>query len=288
MFYAKLQNKLRAWNAGQGVGDVLTDITSRIDCYTNFINNYPAAIATYEKCLNKNPAFWAFVTKLNKHAKSLPETLLLTFERIERYEVLVKSLFFYTPDTNSDKEVLSEVLERLGELRDYIKVSQTRYEQIRVLQEIERRVINCPALTDSNRNLIKELVVFDVKSEKMRSGEIIQTEKMFPLLKQYTVFLFNDNIMLTTTQFIVRPFDAVVEEQLHFISGYHLSAVRITTTDHPAQFVLYTPRNIWLLQCEDSVKLRSWINDVNVAIANAPRLIIPNVYVKSNVVQVFH
>lgn len=53
-FQVDLEARLQRWGAEQCVGDVMMKLCSKLKVYSNYLNNYPTALAAIDK-VPKNP-----------------------------------------------------------------------------------------------------------------------------------------------------------------------------------------------------------------------------------------
>lgn len=283
-FLERLETKQATWAADQTLGDVFIQLSQRFDCYSNYVSNYPSAVAIFRKNLSDNPAFWGFVQQFedtNPRRLKLFEILTIPLARIESLQTLVSSLAFYTPKKHSDLAILQEAEIVFKKLVKLIEKSRAQYKDLKELKQIETHVRNCPILTDKNRAILAKADVLRVKSVVDKAGAVhtFPEDKKFPHFQKFKLFLFDDALLMTRTTFEIEPFEATRREVDNFINSYALVSLRIKNTGKENQFVLYTPQSVYLFEFASSKEMNDWVDCINTAIQNAPKLFVPNVYV---------
>ena len=284
VFLERLENKQTTWTADQTIGDVFLQLSQRFDCYSNYISNYPSAVAIFRKNLCDNPAFWGFVQQFeDKNARKLKlfELLSVPMNRIKTLKTLCSSLVFYTPKKHSDLVILQEAESEFKKLVQLIEDSRTQYRDLAELKKIETQVKNCPILTDRSRAIIAKANVFRVKSTVDKSGAIhtFPEDNKFPHYQKFRLFLFDDALLITKITFEIEPFENLRREVDNFVNTYALSSLRVKNTERQRQFVLYSPKSVYLFEFSTHIEMTDWVEAINKAIQNAPKLFVPNVYV---------
>ena len=122
-----------------------------------------------------------------------------------------------------------------------------------------------------------------VKCAVDKSGKVhvFERDAQFPFFKQYRLHLLSDCLMISRVSYTALPFSETLTETLTFSETFALSAVRVVNSEHSEkQFVLYTPGSVLVFEFERADQMGEWCDVVNGAIGSAPKLILPNVYVK--------
>ena len=284
VFYQQLTQKQKSWSMDQTYGDVFLNLTQRFDTYSNYLNNYPASIAIYRKNINSNPAFWAFLDNFSRRtSQNLFELVLEPLTRISVLGTLLKSALFYTTTKHSDYRHLKRALSEFEKLEMFIAQTNTQYTHLSKLKRMEKSIVNCPMLSDTKRRIISELSVYKVKSAVDEEGisHTFKADEKFPYFKKFKLYLFEDSIMLTKISYDLDPYCENVTENINFSNAFSLSSVRLRNTDDSKQFILYTPTTVYLFECMTDDDMKDWTDTLNNAILNAPKLLIPNIYTKS-------
>lgn len=284
VFLERLEHKQAIWSADQIIGDTFLKLAQRFDCYSNYINNYPSTITIYRKNINENPAFWAFVEHFNRQNSNRTkffELLSRPMNRIESLKTLVSSLIFYTPDKHTDHTILQQCETEYTKLSEFIEKSRTQYNHLTELKVLESKVIDCPILTDKKRGIIAQAEVYRVKGIIDESGtaHTFPQDKKFPHFQKYKLHLFDDAIMLSRVSYEIQPYDSQKREIENFVNTYALSAIRVKNAKKQQQFLLYTPKSVYLFEFETLEGMAEWVDHINDAIKNAPKLLVPNVYI---------
>ena len=284
VFLERLEHKQLIWSADQTIGDTFLQLAQRFDCYSNYINNYPSTIAIYRKNINDNPAFWAFVEhfdRKNSNRTKFFELLSRPMYRIESLKTLVSSLIFYTPTKHSDHTMLKQCESEFENLSGFIEQSRTQYCHLTELKQLEHQVVECPILTDKKRGIIANADVYRVKGIIDGSGaaHTFPQDRKFPHFQKYKLHLFDDAIMLSRIKYEIQPYDAQTREIENYVNSYALSAIRVKNGQKQSQFLLYSPKSTYLFEFETLEDMAEWVDHINGAIQNAPKLLVPNVYI---------
>ncbi|XP_072340198.1 active breakpoint cluster region-related protein-like isoform X2 [Scyliorhinus torazame] len=109
-FYSKLKERIEGSNNPASVADLFQQQVKQFGVYRAFINNYPIAKDTTEKCVQTKEQFRKIAEKMwVKHSKDSSEPTT-TFEallhtpvsHLTRLTLLIKELLFHTPREHSD------------------------------------------------------------------------------------------------------------------------------------------------------------------------------------------
>ena len=284
VFLDRLEHKQSIWSCDQTVGDTFLQLAQRFDCYSNYINNYPSTITIYRKNVSENPAFWAFVEhfdRQNSNRTKFFELLSRPMYRIKSLRTLINSLIFYTPNKHSDHTILQQCEREFSNLAGFIEQSKTQYRHLTELKQLESHVVDCPILTDKKRGIIAKADVYRVKGIIDESGaaHTFPQDKKFPHYQKYKLHLFDDAIMLSRITYEIQPYDPHTQEVENFVNTYALSAIRVKNAQKQKQFLLYTPKSVYLFEFETIEGMTEWVDHINSAIQNAPKLLVPNVYI---------
>ncbi|XP_041710463.1 epithelial cell-transforming sequence 2 oncogene-like [Coregonus clupeaformis] len=255
LFLSELGPRLQQWEAGQCVGDVCVKFCSKLRVYTNYLNNYPTALLTIDKCREMNPAFRAFLKRhdrtLETHMLSLQELLLCPVWRLEEYVTLLQALSLHTLSQHSDHTQLSGVVDTLTRYRDFIRKLKRNSEKAMRMQETQRMIRGCPNLCEGSRQLI---TTQDAALLKCPSDDITASLRMYEHVSDVGLFLFNDAMVLTERCVCHRPFTHTHCNTHTFLASVALHSLtlrEITDTRYVCNgFVLEGPSRVWVCATE--------------------------------------
>jgi len=87
---------------------------------------------------------------------SLPELLFLPGRRIKSYVELLESFMKYTPSDHVDRKNLAQAIAKFKDLDSLFRQYKERLERERFLQDLQKRIINCPVLAEKSRHFVRE------------------------------------------------------------------------------------------------------------------------------------
>ncbi|KAL0969406.1 hypothetical protein UPYG_G00227020 [Umbra pygmaea] len=272
VFLSELGSRLQHWEADMCVGDVCVKFCSKLRLYTNYLNNYPTAIRTIDKCREMNPAFRALLKRhdrtLDTHMLSLQELLLCPVWRVQEYVTLLKALSLHTPSQHPDHTQLSGALDTLtryedvvyklkGNLEKDLRMQETQrmirgcplkgnLEKDLRMQETQRMIRGCPNLSEGSRWLITNQ---DAALLKCPSEDITAPLRIYEHVSDVGLFLFNDALVLTEMRVCHQPFTLSHCHTHTFLASISLNSLtlrEITDTRYVCNgFVLEAPSRSW-------------------------------------------
>ncbi|KAM9570112.1 epithelial cell-transforming sequence 2 oncogene-like isoform 1-T1 [Salvelinus alpinus] len=255
LFLSELGSRLQQWEADQCVADVCVKFCSKLRAYSNYLNNYPTALLTIDKCREMNPAFRAFLKRqdrtLETHMLSLQELLLCPVWRMEEYVTLLQTLSLHTVSQHPDHTQLPGVLDTLTHYRDFIRKLKRNSEKARRMQETQQKIRGCPNLCEGGRQLI---TTQDAALLKCPSDDITASLRMYQHVSDVGLFLFNDAMVLTERSVCHRPFTHTHCDTHTFLASVALHSLtlrEITDTRYVCHgFVLEGPSRVWVCAIE--------------------------------------
>ncbi|KAK3578884.1 hypothetical protein CHS0354_010250 [Potamilus streckersoni] len=272
-----LKNRIAEWDSENScLGDIFVKFCSHLKVYTNFANNYEVILRCIERCKEQSPLFRAF---LKRHDR-IPETKMLTLQdmllipprRVNQYVTLLRWFELHTSKTHPDRADLTSATEILTELDHCIRECQLRLERDRELVALQKRILNCPALLEANRYLIKQL---DVCCMKPPADSIKPEEQVYQHVAMYGLFLFNDSLVITRRTSKNFPYSRAVEYTYKFESCVGLTKLRVHDIPKskylPHGFRIECARQDWYCAAETEEDKFNWISQLEQSIRAALR-----------------
>lgn len=185
----KIQERVQEWDEKPTMGDVFVENTAFMKLYKHYVNNFDNSIVKLETCRKNNAKFAEFINKLEYSEElrklSLNSYLIMPVQRIPRYVLLLQDMLKSTDASDEDHEKLTEALERVKELADYINANKSNADAIKELMDLTGRIVNLPkeTLVEPRRSFVKEGTM------KVKTGKK-DNEKLY-------IFLFSDCLMYT-------------------------------------------------------------------------------------------
>ncbi|KAM4602137.1 epithelial cell-transforming sequence 2 oncogene-like [Polymixia lowei] len=274
VFQLELEARLERWGAEQCVGDVCVKLCSKLRVYTNYLNNYPTAICTIDKCRELNPAFRAFLKRADRtlatHMLSLQELLLCPVWRVEEYVTLLHTLSLHTPPGHPDHTHLSSALNTLLRYRQFIQKLKGNSERDRLMEDTRKMIQGCPNLCEGNRQLI---MTQDAALLRSPDENIPDSLRTYEEVSDVGLFLFNDALVLTRRSVCHSPFTLSHQSSHTFLASVALASLdvrEITRTRYVYHaFVLVGPSRSWTCTTERGEERERFLSALRLAIHTA-------------------
>jgi hypothetical protein len=114
--------------------------------YADYVNKFDAAMEVYKECI-QNKAVADFLRDCMTRANTrldLPSFLIMPVQRMPRYQLLLKELLKFTPESHVDHQNLKEAADAVTEVNVYInrkKQEQDNRLKIVALQEMIKSAV---------------------------------------------------------------------------------------------------------------------------------------------------
>ncbi|KAM6181524.1 epithelial cell-transforming sequence 2 oncogene-like [Erethizon dorsatum] len=269
-----LGHKLQEWGPAHCVGEIFLRFGSQLNTYTNFFNNYPVVLRTIEKCRETTPAFRAFLQRHDKtvvtNMLSLPELLLCPYRRFEEYVNLLCALRLHTPAEHVGRGELTAAIDQIKKYKCYLDQIKENIHRKEQLSDIQRLVWGCPTLSEVNRYLIR---VQDVVQLHCPDEEINFSLRLYEQLRDLTLFLFNDALLISSRGTSHTPFERTSKTTYQFTASVALH--RLLVEDIPDSkyvknaFILQGPKHEWICATEVEDDKFLWLSVLQRAIRSS-------------------
>lgn len=262
-----LSKRLEQWDSHQMLGDIFLNFTSQLRAYTNFLNNYPVTLQTLERCKEQNPQFRSFLGRHEKQPNtkmmSLAELLFLPGKRIKSYVELLESFLRYTPTDHYDRENLTKAIAKFKDLDGLFRQYKERLEREKFLQDLQKRIVNCPVLAEKSRYFIREDDVTLLSTPNI--GKEVKPElRVYQQVGDLGLFLFNDALLLATLTFKFVPFQRLVRKNYKFKACLSLKKLKVENLADSKYvknaFTIISPKRLWLCQTHSWEQKYQWIS----------------------------
>ncbi|XP_066028744.1 epithelial cell-transforming sequence 2 oncogene-like isoform X2 [Pocillopora verrucosa] len=271
-----LSSRLDEWNSHQILGDIFLKFTNQLRAYTNFLNNYPVTLQTLERCREQNPQFRSFLGRHEKQPStkmmSLPEFLFLPGRRVKSYVELLEAFLKYTPPDHVDRKTLPQAIEKFKDLDCLFREYKNRLEREKFLQELQKRIVNCPVLAEKGRHFIREENVILLSTPS--TGKEVKPEfRIYQQVGDLGFFLFNDALVITTLTYKFVPFQRLVQRNYKFQACLTLKKLKVENLADSKYiknaFTIVSPKRLWFCQSHSWDQKFQWISVLESAITSA-------------------
>ncbi|XP_056015999.1 epithelial cell-transforming sequence 2 oncogene-like isoform X2 [Ostrea edulis] len=273
---ADLKDRVAEWDATHScMGDIFVRFCTHLKLYTNFVNNYDVILQCIERTKEQTPAFRAFLKRHERipatRMMTLPELLLLPGRRINEYVTLLSWFELHTPSTHQDRADLADAIETLKVVNRHVQESKTRMDRDRRMIKLQKTILNCPSLLESNRYLVKQQDAANMKPPSTQST--IPELRVYQHIEMLGLFLFNDALVVTRRTDKNFPFTRAVEHTYRFESSLALSRLRVRDIPESKYirygFKLETPKRALHCAVETEEEKFNWISLLEQAIRSA-------------------
>ncbi|XP_078063550.1 breakpoint cluster region protein-like, partial [Mustelus asterias] len=107
-FHSKLSERVQGSDDSQPVGDLFHQLVKQFGVYRAFVNNYPVAVETAEKCVQNKEQFRKIAERMwLKHSKHTATTTLEALlykpvNHVTRFTLLIREVMTHTPREHCD------------------------------------------------------------------------------------------------------------------------------------------------------------------------------------------
>ncbi|PRP79094.1 hypothetical protein PROFUN_13156 [Planoprotostelium fungivorum] len=181
-----IEKRFQIWDDLPELGDIFLDKIAFIKLYKHYVNNYDKSIAAIRQLREKKPKFREYL-EANEftaamNAMALQSFMILPVQRIPRYVLLLTDLLKNTHKEDHDHIKLSQALETIKDLAEYINHNKSDTDEINRLLQIKEKISGWPE-ADAERF---------VKAKRRLARETVMTVGK----DRCTVYLFNDAILV--------------------------------------------------------------------------------------------
>lgn len=273
---ADLKNRVAEWDATNScLGDIFVRFCTHLKLYTNYVNNYDVILQCLERTKEQTPAFRAFLKRHERipalRMMTLPELLLLPGRRINEYVTLLSWFELHTPTTHQDRGDLADAIETLKVVNRHVQESKTRMDRDRKMIKLQKTILNCPSLLESNRYLIKQQDAANLRPPSTQSS--VPELRVYQHIEMLGLFLFNDALVVTRRTDRNFPFTRAREHTYRFESSLALSRLRVRDIPESKYicygFKLETPKRALHCSVESEEEKFNWISLLEQAIRSA-------------------
>ena len=159
-FLEPLQKRVAAWMETSKVGDLFRN-ARWIKLYKHYINTYENAAKLVKEWRETNKAFKKYLKEVEwtpaLQCTNLESLLVTPIQRLPRYVLLLEEMAKATPESHPDHADLTEAIELVRSLTDYVNRSKRDSTQADELKELEQKFVGLPfELVKLHRTLVKE------------------------------------------------------------------------------------------------------------------------------------
>ncbi|XP_064364608.1 rho guanine nucleotide exchange factor 10 isoform X4 [Dromaius novaehollandiae] len=198
MFQIALASRVSEWDSVEMIGDVFVASFSKsmvLDAYSEYVNNFSAAVGILKKTCATKPAFLDFLKQCQESSPdriTLYGLMMKPIQRFPQFILLLQDMLKNTNKGHPDRLPLQMALTELETLAEKLnerkRDADQRCEIKQIAKAMNERYLN-KLLSSGNRYLIRtDDMIETVYNDK---GEIVKT-------KERRLFMLNDVLMCAT------------------------------------------------------------------------------------------
>eukprot|EP00026_Physarum_polycephalum_P005163 Phypoly_transcript_05192.p1 GENE.Phypoly_transcript_05192~~Phypoly_transcript_05192.p1 ORF type:complete len:553 (+),score=94.81 Phypoly_transcript_05192:104-1762(+) len=249
----ELDERMKRWDASMCMGDIFAKNNAFFKMISTYVNGYNTALMTYCHCKSKNKAFSQFLEKTAATTSTLLDLqsyLIMPVQRLPRYVLLLTELVKYSNSKHPGYQSLSESLEAVKKVADFVNDEKRRAESALKMLQIQESLVGKRArpILEPTRRYYGEGTFTWLNS---------QHKEPRPL--QY--YLFSDCILLATPEkgFFQSTPDKLKVKILEPLVSVDIQENQSEQGQKKSKFDIKSSRKVFAVKCEPQVDVDEWI-----------------------------
>jgi len=189
----KLEQAINVNSQNYIVGEIFVEMSSVMNQYTAYINNYEVAVQTLNNLNRTEKKFTLFIRDAEKKPEcrkhSLVDLLIIAIQRLPRYVLLLSDLFAATFPSHQDFLPLKEATTKMKGVANYVNTQKRLHQNKQRATQLFTE-LHLEDQIDAERQFIFEVQIWKELPTKK------EDKNAFPMRK---CFIFNDTIMINKT-----------------------------------------------------------------------------------------
>ncbi|XP_067946069.1 epithelial cell-transforming sequence 2 oncogene-like [Watersipora subatra] len=276
-FLSELKLRTRDWSASQCIGEVFVKFAVRLGSYMNYIAQYPSILLTFDREIEVNPGFRAFLKRQEgtpaTKMKGLHQFYLAPILRITAYVRLLSWMKANTPRDNPDREDITSALNQFKQVDTIIRQTRSRIQRDRKLVSISRMIEGCPQLLEANRMFILRQDFSLMVAQSRNAASMPHDSRLYTHVEDIGLFLFNDALMFTHVLTGHHAFERSVSKTYLFKASVSLVGLRVKDLPDSRYmrnaFKLTCDTEEWILSSETHEMKFEFLNSLESSIKTA-------------------
>ncbi|KAM7111538.1 rho guanine nucleotide exchange factor 10-like isoform 4-T4 [Molossus nigricans] len=197
LFQIALASRVAEWDSVEMIGDVFVASFSKsmvLDAYSEYVNNFGAAVAVLRKACSAKPALLEFLKSQESSPDRVPlfSLMMKPVQRFPQFILLLQDMLKNTPRGHPDRLPLQMALTELETLAEKLnerkRDTDQRCEIKQIAKAVNERYLN-KLLSSGNRYLVRsDDMIETVYNDR---GEVVKT-------KERRLLMLNDVLMCVT------------------------------------------------------------------------------------------
>eukprot|EP01113_Clastostelium_recurvatum_P032068 TRINITY_DN4070_c0_g2_i7.p1 TRINITY_DN4070_c0_g2~~TRINITY_DN4070_c0_g2_i7.p1 ORF type:complete len:504 (+),score=185.83 TRINITY_DN4070_c0_g2_i7:192-1703(+) len=140
-FLDEVEARVQNWGPVQCIGDVFLKNLDFFKFYSTYVNGYNEAMMCISRCTDKNKQFAEFLEAAAHNPATdlldLASFLIMPIQRLPRYVMLLADLLKNTPASHPDHANLTQALQRLKSVADFVNEAKRKAENAQKVMEVQ-------------------------------------------------------------------------------------------------------------------------------------------------------
>uniref|UniRef100_A0A8C6ZGW7 Rho guanine nucleotide exchange factor 10 like n=1 Tax=Nothoprocta perdicaria TaxID=30464 RepID=A0A8C6ZGW7_NOTPE len=202
MFQIALASRVAEWDATEKIGDLFVASFSKsmvLDVYSDYVNNFTAAMSLIKKACLTKPAFLEFLKKRQMASAdrvTLYGLMVKPIQRFPQFILLLQDMLKNTPKGHADRLSLQLALTELETLAEKLNEQKRLADQVAEIQQLSKSLSDRSGLNKLLSSGQRQLLLCETLTETVYGdrGQLLKS-------KERKVFLLNDMLVCANINF---------------------------------------------------------------------------------------
>ncbi|XP_010212677.1 PREDICTED: rho guanine nucleotide exchange factor 10-like protein, partial [Tinamus guttatus] len=202
MFQIALASRVAEWDATEKIGDLFVASFSKsmvLDVYSDYVNNFTAAMSLIKKACLTKPAFLEFLKKRQMASAdrvTLYGLMVKPIQRFPQFILLLQDMLKNTPKGHADRLSLQLALTELETLAEKLNEQKRLADQVAEIQQLGKSLSDRSGLNKLLSSGQRQLLLCETLTETVYGdrGQLLKS-------KERKVFLLNDMLVCANINF---------------------------------------------------------------------------------------
>ncbi|XP_066059239.1 rho guanine nucleotide exchange factor 10-like protein isoform X9 [Chamaea fasciata] len=202
MFQIALASRVAEWDSNEKIGDLFVASFSKsmvLDVYSDYVNNFTAAMSLIKKACLTKPAFLDFLKKRQMASAdrvTLYGLMVKPIQRFPQFILLLQDMLKNTPRGHADRLSLQLALTELETLAEKLNEQKRLADQLAEMQQLSKSISDRSGLSKVLGSGQRQLLLCETLTETVYGdrGQLLKS-------KERKVFLLSDLLVCANVNF---------------------------------------------------------------------------------------
>ncbi|XP_063273593.1 rho guanine nucleotide exchange factor 10-like protein isoform X3 [Prinia subflava] len=196
MFQIALASRVAEWDSNEKIGDLFVASFSKsmvLDVYSDYVNNFTAAMALIKRACLTKPAFLDFLKRRQMASAdrvTLYGLMVKPIQRFPQFILLLQDMLKHTPRGHADRLSLQLALTELETLAEKLNEQKRLADQLAEMQQLSKSISDRSGLSKALGAGPRQLLLCETLTETVYGdrGQLLKS-------KERKVFLLSDRLV---------------------------------------------------------------------------------------------